>query len=213
MESDSTPRTDTEIGFQEALRKLQSGDSTGAIEGYRAVLEVDPGHLRARNNLAVLLDRTGYHEEAVAHLQAALELHPENPELLSNLGAALGALGRFDEAEDALRRALRLEPNGTHIRANLGILHFRRGLTEQAESELRWVCERDGDHASAHFYRGEALNQLGRVDEGLRVLERAVELQPTNARAYHLMGILYDRKGEPERASEMYRKARTLSSR
>jgi Flp pilus assembly protein TadD len=210
---EAPPPSPAEGRFRESLGLAREGDLPGAMAGYRQVLELDPGHLRARNNLAVLLDRTGDHGSAAEHLRAALELEPENPELLSNLGAALGALGRFEEAEEALKRALRLDPSGTDVRANLGILHFRRGLSDQAETELRWVCERDENHASAHFYRGEALNRLGRVEEGLQVLQRAVELQPGNPRAFHLMGILYDRKGEPEMAAAMYRKARTLSGR
>jgi Flp pilus assembly protein TadD len=210
---EAPPPSPAERRFRESLGLAREGDLRGAMAGYRQVLELDPGHLRARNNLAVLLDRTGDHGSAAEHLRAALELEPENPELLSNLGAALGALGRFEEAEEALKRALRLDPSGTDVRANLGILHFRRGLSHQAETELRWVCERDENHASAHFYRGEALNRLGRVEEGLQVLQRAVELQPGNPRAFHLMGILYDRKGEPEMAAAMYRKSRSLSGR
>ena len=92
----------------------------------------------------------------------------------------------------------------------MGILYFRRGLYQQAEVELLWVCEQDPDHGPAHFYRGEALNRLGRVDESLEMLERAALLQPQNHRAYYTMGILFDRKNLREEAAAMYRKARDL---
>ena len=42
-------------------------------------------------------------------------------------------------------------------------------------------------------------------------MERAVELQPRNWRAYHTLGKLFDRKRDRERASEMYRQARVLN--
>jgi tetratricopeptide (TPR) repeat protein len=109
---EAPPPSPAERRFRESLGLAREGDLPGAMAGYRQVLELDPGHLRARNNLAVLLDRTGDHGSAAEHLRAALELEPENPELLSNLGAALGALGRFEEAEEALKRALRLDPSG-----------------------------------------------------------------------------------------------------
>ena len=37
-----------------------------------------------------------------------------------------------------------------------------------------------------------------------------MEIQPGNGRAWYTMGILFDRKREPERASEAYRKAREI---
>ena len=54
---------------------------------------------------------------------------------------------------------------------------------------------------SATVLRGEALNRLGRSDEALDVLLRAVELDPDNARAYQVMGMIYDRKRMPELAT------------
>ena len=73
------------------------------------------------------------------------------------------------------------------------------------------MIRQDPENAAAHFYRGEALNRLGHVDEALEALERASRLQPRNARIYYLMGILYDRKHLPAEAGAMYRRARELS--
>src|SRR5690606_17682885 len=108
--------------------------------------------------------------------QAALRIDPENVEVLTNFGACLGALGRYDEAEGWLKRAQKLAPDAAQIRATLGILHFRKGVYAQAEPELRWACERDPAHGPAHYYRGEALNRMGRYDEAFDVLQRAAEL-------------------------------------
>lgn len=199
--------------FAEARRMDREGRDEEAARQYRKVLALDPGHLRARNNLGVLLDRRGNHEAAIEHFRTALEREPDNPELLGNLGAALGGLGRYAQAERELRKAVRLEPNRIDVRANLGILHFRRGLYAQAEAELAWVCGEDPEHGPAHLYRGEALNRLGRADEALEVLERASHLEPRNPRIFHLMGILYDRKHLAEEAALMYRRARELGSR
>jgi Flp pilus assembly protein TadD len=44
----------------------------------------------------------------------------------------------------------------------------------------------------------------------LEAMERALEIQPRNGRAWYTIGILYDRKREPERASEAYLKAREI---
>ena len=75
-----------------------------------------------------------------------------------------------------------------------------------AEADLGWVCEQDDAHGSAFYYRGEALNRLGRFDEALQSLERATVLQPQNAKAFYTLGHLYDRKHMGEEAALMYRR-------
>jgi Flp pilus assembly protein TadD len=196
-----------------AKERAREGRLADAEELYRELLQEDPDSVRARNNLGILLDERGDHQGAVAELQIARQLEPKNGEVLGNLGAALGAMGRYVEAEDALRAAHRLDPSNLEIRANLGILYFRKGLYEQAETELATVCAKDPDNGAALFYRGEALNRLGRVEEAIEVLSRSVELAPGNPRAYHTLGVLFDKKCLPERAAPMYRKARELTRR
>jgi tetratricopeptide (TPR) repeat protein len=85
-------------------------------------------------------------------------------------------------------------------------------LYAQAELELKRALDLDPDHGVAYFYRGECLNQLGRVDEALEMLERSVVLHPHNPRAYFTMGILYDRKHLPQQAAAMYRKAHEVTA-
>ncbi len=203
--------TQIERLFSEAKAETRAGRIEEAIRLYREIIAQNPAHVRARNNLGVLLDQIGDHEVALQHFNAAIELQPENSEILTNLGAALASQGRYDEAEAQLRRAARLDPGGVDVRANLGILYFRRGLYSQADLELKWVCEHDPKHGLAHFYRGEALNRMGRIDEALEMLERASHLHPDRPRVYYLMGILYDRKNLKQEAAIMYRKARELS--
>jgi Flp pilus assembly protein TadD len=50
------------------------------------------------------------------------------------------------------------------------------------------------------------------VDEALDMLLRATQLQPDNARAYYVMGILYDKKSRAQEAAAMYRKAREVGA-
>ena len=44
------------------------------------------------------------------------------------------------------------------------------------------------------------------------MLERAVRLQPRHARTFYVMGIVFDKKGRPQEAAAMYRKAREISA-
>ena len=198
-------------GLERARAALTERRFEDAINAYLAVVRLNPADVATRIELGALYDQIGEHDRAADQLRAAQQEDPENPEILTLLGTALGAVGRFDDAERELQRALRLAPDSLDARAGLGILYFRKGLYAQADHELRAVCLRDGEHGPAHFYRGEALTRLGNYDDAIASLERAIEIQPLNARAHYLLGILFDRKYLHDRAAAMYRRARELN--
>ena len=119
-------------------------------------------------------------------------------------------VGRLKAADTEVHLALSLDPTSLEVRAEQGLLAFRKGLNAAAEEVLRGVCKQDPRHAAAHFYLGEALSRLGRVAEAVAAMERVIELQPHNWRAYHTLGMLFDRMHESERAAEMHRRASEL---
>jgi tetratricopeptide (TPR) repeat protein len=208
----SPPRPAAPAVVRETQRLVAAADSGGYDDDLE---DADPQAVTPRRipSQSVSFEEPNNPEAALERLEAARALSPDSVGVLVNLGWTLGLLGRFDEAERELRRAHKLAPDDLAVRAGIGLLSFRRGLYQQADAELRWVCEQDPEHGPAHFYRGEALNRLGRVDQALEVLERAARLQPTNYRAFYLMGILFDRKNLREEAAAMYRKARELQRR
>lgn len=191
---------------------VASGRVQEAIDLYLNLLEDNPDSLKAHNNLGVLFDELRRHELALAHFEEAERLGPENVEVLTNFGGTLTMLARYEDGEAVLKRALRLAPDDVPARLAMGILSFRRGLYAQAEAELGWVCERDETHGVAHYYRGEALNRVGRYDEAEVLVERAADLMPNDPRPFLTLGHLMDRKNQRAEASEMYRRARELQS-
>jgi Flp pilus assembly protein TadD len=90
------------------------GESAAAITQFQKVLELDPNHVTAQNNLAWLLAtspdpslRDG--RKAVELAQPAVQLSGGvSPQILDTLAAAYAEAGRFPEATETARRALEL---------------------------------------------------------------------------------------------------------
>jgi Flp pilus assembly protein TadD len=195
-----------------AFLKLREGRGRETASLYQDIVKPRQTPVMAHISRGVQYDEMGHHELAIDEFLGAEELEPDNVELLSHLAAAFGALGRFVEADRAIDKAIFLDPMSVQARVGEAILTFRKGLYSAAEEQLKELCERNPSHGPAHFYRGEALNRLSRVEEAITTMERTIQLQPRNWRAYHTLGMLFDRKNDRERASEMYRQARELNS-
>jgi|GEM_PF-837820 len=202
-----------ELLYADARSAADEGRAADAKRLYRDLVAQFPRHLRARNNLALLLDAAGDHQGALAELDRALELDAEHTTLLTNRGALLGAQGRYAAAERDLRRVLRAEPANVEALFNLGVVMTKKGLWGEAVPPLRHVTELAPDRGAAFYYLGEALNHVDDLLGALAAYQRATELQPANARALYGLGIIYDRLARPDDAALMYRKSREVARR
>jgi len=196
--------------YQAARHAAEQRDPIRAAQLYRQVLEINPDHVRARNNLALVLDERGEHEEALEHLNRCRRQEPQSVELLINRSAVLGALGQYPEAERDLRTVLEREPSNPEAYFNLGLVASRRGRWREAVTHLRQAVELDGGQAAAYCYLGEALNHVDDLPGALQAYQRAVELKPTNPKALYGMGIVLDRMNRPDEAAPLYRRSREL---
>ena len=123
------------------------------------------------------------------------------------------------------QRELREDIDPDIILGNTYHLYLRPGteVIEEAGGLARFMSWNGPVLTDSGGFQVFSLARINRVsDEGvtfqshidgsrhLLTPERAVEIQPGNGRAWYTMGILFDRKRDPERASEAYRKAREI---
>ncbi len=207
------PPDPAEIMYGEARAAAEAGHRDEAKRLYRDLLGLHPAHVRARNNLALLLDAEGNHQTALAELDRALETEPDNSTLLVNRGALLGAMGRFAAAEHDLKKVLRVEPSHPGALFNLGVVMTKKGLWGEAVPHLRRAVELDPENGGAHYWLGEALNHVDDLYGALAAYQRAAELQPNNPRALYGLGIIFDRLARPDDAAQMYRRSREVGRR
>jgi tetratricopeptide (TPR) repeat protein len=208
-----SPPDPSEQLYARARTAADDGRPGEAMALYRELIAQNPRHVRARNNLALLLDASSDHQGALAELDHALEQDAEHTTLLTNRGALLGAQGRYAAAERDLRRVLRVEPSNVEALFNLGVVMTKKGLWSEAAPLLRRATELDPSRGPAYYYLGESLNHVDDLAGALAAYQRAAELQPSNARALYGLGIIYDRLARPDDAAAMYRKSREVGRR
>jgi hypothetical protein len=114
----------------------------------------------------------------IAEYQSAQEANADRPEALLNLGWLAALRNDFAGAEASYHNALRLDPGFAPAYVNLADLYRLQGRDAEGEALLRQAP----DNAAVHHALGLLLVRLGRLDEALPELARAVELAPGEAR-------------------------------
>ena len=120
---------------------------------------------------------------------------------------------RSGQADEALRRLEALaEDDPSDGRAPLLAARLRldRLEVDRAESWAGVACQRTPLSAPAHYLRGLALQEAGRLEESLAALRRSVFLDPASVLGQVALAGLLARLGEPTRARGALRAAAAL---
>ncbi len=206
------PPTQEERLYILARDATHRGELAEARRAYAQLLELAPQHIRARNNLALLLAETGNVEGALAAFQRAIDLDGDNPTLLANRAAVLSLAHRYDAAEADLKKAMRLAPDHVESLVQYAVVRSRRGRWREALEPLRRAVLLDPTHATAWYHLGEAANQTEQLPESVAAFRQAITLAPTMWRAQKGLGNVLDRMGRVEEAALAHRAARAVQA-
>lgn len=162
------------------LGKAQLGlrQSFEAVASFERVVDLDPERAEAYGWLARAQLAARKIEAAESSLERGLSVDPEHPLLLQLYGQMLAGQERFDEA----------------------IRHFRKAVASSAH-----YPEPPPD--VLHHTLATALLANGQLEEGVRALERTLELNPNHALAHNDLGLVYENTGELDGALEHYERA------
>jgi tetratricopeptide (TPR) repeat protein len=107
---------DYEAGYQQ----LKAGEYKAAIKAFKRVIDANPNHAMAYNNMAYSYRKLGKFKHAISLYEKALTLEPDLPEAHEYIGEAFIALGRIDEAKKHLAILEKLDPRlAEELRAEL----------------------------------------------------------------------------------------------
>jgi serine/threonine-protein kinase len=89
--------------------------------------------------------------------------------------------GRFDAARAELDRALALDPLSLAVHTSVGLRYFYARELASAAAALQTTLGLNADFGAAYYFLGHVQIAMGRYDEAITPLERAVTLQGESA--------------------------------
>ena len=162
---------------------------------------------------ATMMGEAGRVDEAVAQLQALLTHRPIDRSIYISIAQVYLQAKRFDAAEQAIQKALDLSPNPEDQEFALfvqGSIFERQKKYDQAEQTFKRVLSVDPLNSSASNYLGYMLADRGvRLDESVKYIQKALELEPGNAAYLDSLGWAYFKMGRYDLAENPLEKAAT----
>jgi tetratricopeptide (TPR) repeat protein len=125
----------------------------------------------------------GAHAEARECFLRAIEVHPGFVEAYNNLGLAETELGQIEAATEHFRKAIELAPDLAASYTNLGYVHYLRKDYAAAAGMYEEAIRRAENSSVAWTNLGNAYFKLGHLQKARAAWDRAVTLDPDNAKA------------------------------
>jgi tetratricopeptide (TPR) repeat protein len=137
------------------------------------------------------------------NLEAAT-LNPADASAHYNLGLLYQLRGEMDAAAASFHRAVEIDPQETDAHYQLGRIAREQGRPNEAIVHFEKVVQQDAAHSHHEIWRETALvyYAAGQYPDALEMLERFLNVRPSDAQARYWRGMTLERLGRMSEAIE-----------
>lgn len=195
--------------YDKALHEFAYGSEKKAIQLLRDVIDLDPLFIDAYESLGVILSRHQQLDEAIALMHRLMELDPDSIMAHTNLSIYYMQQGNIEKAEEekAISMSIRMAQLAKEAVAQKKMDEDKAKLAEEAEKRLdmfRQVLAIDDNDLLANNGIGTIYVELGKFEEALPFLHKAIAIKPTHTVAYVALGKAYESLGQIDNAVKIY---------
>ena len=152
--------------------------------------------------------QAGRPRDALAIAEELTAERPGDVEALNTLVWANAALQRFDEVESTLRDALAEHPEEPRLHQMMANAYLERGDVDNARQHLEAIVAFAPENARALEELGWLVARQGETDEGIALLERALDSGAREPKqVLYRLGLLDGSAGRWQRAAGRFRDA------
>ena len=160
-------------------RALHSmGKMNDAIRHFRKAIQIKPHDADAYNDMGLAQNEAGRVDDAMSSFLQALKIKPDYVAAYTNLGNAQKIIGDEEKAIATFHKALSINPKHAESYNSLGTSQKSCGDLKGATESYCQALNIKPDYADASYNMGIVLLELGRYQESLEFLERAIQLYP-----------------------------------
>lgn len=191
-----------------------------AIEHFKTAKELDPELINARLYLATAYaaqyipgapseENIRMGQQAVAEFQQVLEVDPNNLSAIDGIGSILFNMGgtpfdreKFEQSKEFHMRHIRLRPEDPEPYYWIGVINWTLAYRGNKEVRADWNQRNPrravkDEEQLPPAARAEFIEKTGEmVDEGIRLLKTALEIDPNYENAMAYLNLLYRERAD-----------------
>jgi len=159
-----------------------------------------------------ILDNGDY-KKSLSKFEYAKKLNPYNGKVLFNLGKNYYKLDIYEEASKIFKKSKKYY-NDLNTYSNLGLCYMKMGDYQGAEEEYKYAIYLNPQFSKAYFDLGLLYLQKGNYDGAIEQWNKILEIEPNFPENYVIfanLGLVYKKKGMPEKALEYFIQALVLA--
>ena len=193
------------------------GENEKAIALFIQLIELNPGLLNVREQLADLYLRADKTQDATKQLEAILRERPTNERALFVLGGIKRDLDKLDEAAAHFETVLKINPRFEPAYYELAGVRLFQNKPRETLVTLRKAGEQFKPNFINKFYTGLAHSSLHQYPKAIENLLEAEQLAQANEQNrlthffYFQLGAAYERNRQYETANTVLKKAIEIS--
>jgi tetratricopeptide (TPR) repeat protein len=182
------------------------------LDAYQTAVKLAPQSPLAQYLLGLHWRRAGNSDTALPYLLAAQKLDPQNPAIAAEIGGAYAALGDLANGEIWLTQAIKLDDKNPQWWLLLARFYMDNEyhVAELGLPAARMAVGLDAKSGPAADALGYALVLTGDLDNGEKMLQKALTLGGESASTYYHLGILYARQNRTPEAETALKHALAL---
>ena len=179
-------KRNTDILFRVGYLYHKMSRKKKALEFYTKTLHRKPCHVKANNNMGGIFLDLNKQFKAEKHYLRAVKCNTKFYPAYYNLGSIYQNRKQYNKAKRFYIFTIRLKSDHYRSRHNLGQIYYiyarrsgikkgdRQMLLRKALYQFKKACSLKPDNAINQYSLGKLLIELGRVNEGLRAMKKAM---------------------------------------
>ena len=188
--------------YESGNQALQNNNYQLAVELLQRVVQQEPKHKAAWNNLGRAYLGLNQNEQAIAAFKKQIEINPYDQFAYNNLGLAYEAELKYDEAIKQFQKQIEINPLDPFAHAGLGDVYIKQKKFAEATPELEKAVSLQPQNALLQISLGQSYIATKQTEKGMAAFEKAVSLAPVPVTWNNIAFTLAEQDVQLERANK-----------
>ncbi|MBI1956371.1 MAG: tetratricopeptide repeat protein [Acidobacteria bacterium] len=208
--------------LRKGVNAYKAGTYPLAIENFKNAIQLDPTLLNAKLYLATTYavqyvpgseteENLKIGEQAVAEYKGVLQADPNNVGCISGIANLYFQMKRMDEAKEFFKKQIAVDPSDAAGHYMIAVINWRQAYEPRMILKVRLKLKPDDPIKDQKERQALAERNVPVIEEGLQMLNKAMELRADYGDAMAYVNLLYREKADladtPEAREEYLKQA------